>query len=170
MGLYRERTPAGDVWNWREQPSPWRAWREWVQTTDDEHYRLDLAENHLADSQRLVTVEMWRSSVDQSQLAAENAAKAALALLGPVGRTHDPAVLLHRAVAEARFPEPLVENAERLATAAERLGSHLHSLVTYGEEAARRTPWDIFGEGEAREFLALAEEAVRLAREIVEAS
>lgn len=170
LGLYREQTPAGHVWRWRNQPVPWRAWREWVQPTDDEHYRLDLAEKHLADAQRLLPLEMWRSSVDQSQMAAENAAKAALALLGPVGRTHDPAVLLHLAVTEGRFPEMLVERVERLATCAERLGSQLHSLVTYGEEAARRTPWDLFKEEQARELIALAEEAVRLARDIVEAS
>lgn len=40
----------------------------------------------------------WRSAMDNAQLAVENGAKAVLALIGPVGRTHNPAPLLRQAL------------------------------------------------------------------------
>lgn len=63
-------------------------------------------------------LELWRSCVDNSQLASENAAKAVLALIGPVSRTHNPAVLLLEALeggrARARKALELAEDAVRL--------------------------------------------------------
>jgi HEPN domain-containing protein len=57
-------------------------------------YRLRLAEGFLVEAQQDHDLRRWRSCVDNSQVATENAAKTALAVLGPVGRTHNPAVLL----------------------------------------------------------------------------
>jgi HEPN domain-containing protein len=167
-GLYREETPAGDMWTWRKPPAPWLAWRKRVHLTDGPQYRLSLAQTSLAEAQEDASIRRWRSCVDNSQLAAENAAKEVLALLGPIGRTHDPGALLHRALAEHRFPEALADKVERLAGCAERLGPEVHALVRYGDEAALRTPWEIFDEERARELLGAAEEAVRLASALVE--
>jgi HEPN domain-containing protein len=61
-------------------------------------YRLNLAEGFLLEAREDMGTKRWRSCVDNSQLAVENAAKAMLALLGPVGRVHHPAVLLQRAL------------------------------------------------------------------------
>ena len=38
----------------------------------------------------------------------------------------------------------------------------------YGDEETRQTPWELFDESRAKEALALAEEAVSLARQILE--
>lgn len=65
------------------------------------HYRLNLAWGFLAESGQDVQLKRWRSAVDNAQLAVENAAKAVLALLAPVGRTHNLAPLLREALAEA---------------------------------------------------------------------
>lgn len=51
-------------------------------------YRLKLAQGFLNEARQDVGLGRWRSAVDNAQLAVENAAKAVLALLGPVGRTH----------------------------------------------------------------------------------
>lgn len=168
-GLRRERTEAGDVWRWKREPSrPWAlqlgGWR--MEGTQGARYRLYLAELHLGAAQRLVGLEMWPTCVDNCQVVAENAAKAVLALLAPLGRTHDPGVQLHKALRESRFPEALRERVERLAQCAERLGSDVHTKVTYGDEERYITPWELFREPEGRTYLELAEEAFRLAREI----
>ncbi len=78
-------------------------------------YRLNLAEGFLVEAREDVKQKRWRSCVDNSQLAVENAAKVALALLGPVGRTHDPARLIRKLLEENRFPSALRGRAERLA-------------------------------------------------------
>lgn len=107
--------------------------------------------------------------MDNSQLAVENAAKAVLALLGPVGRTHNPAVLLRQALREDRFPRAIAAQVERIAEHAEMLGPDIHIESDYGDEAGRQTPWDLFDEADARQALARAEEAVLLARQLSQA-
>lgn len=72
-----------------------------MQVTDEARYRLRLAEGFLQEARQDIALQRWRSCVDNSQLAVENAAKAALAFLGPVGRTHNPATLLRQALADA---------------------------------------------------------------------
>ncbi|MDO8691181.1 MAG: HEPN domain-containing protein [Dehalococcoidia bacterium] len=136
---------------------------------EDARHRLRLAEGFLAEARQDVQLSRWRSCVDNSQLAAENAAKAPLAVLGPVGRTHAPAALLRRAIAADQFPQGARSGVERLAEVAEQLGWDVHMASDYGDEAARRTPWELFDESFARQALALAEEAVALARELAAA-
>ena len=58
----------------------------------DADYRVKVAAGFLGEARQDVTLARWRSAVDNAPLAVENAAKAVLALLGPVGRTHNPAV------------------------------------------------------------------------------
>src|SRR5437763_17086753 len=111
---------------------------------DEVGYRLRLADGYLQEARQDVALLRWRSCVDNSQLAAENAAKAALALLGPVGRTHEPGRLLRQELAAGRFPPALQAPVERLAECAELLGWDVHVQSDYGDEAARRTPWELF--------------------------
>ena len=54
----------------------------------DVQYRFRVAQGFLEESRQDVVLTRWRSAVDNAQLATENAAKAVLALVGPVGRTH----------------------------------------------------------------------------------
>lgn len=65
-----------------------------METSEEGRYRLRLAEGFLDEAREDKSLGRWRACVSGSQLAVENAAKAVLALLGPVGRTHNPAPLL----------------------------------------------------------------------------
>ncbi len=134
---------------------------------DQAHYRLRVAEGYLKEAQEDVGLRRWRSCVDNSQLAAEQAAKAVLGLLGPIGRTHTPFVFLRQALQESRFPEKSRTQVERLAECAELLGPEVHIKSDYGDEEMLLTPWELFDEGRAQQVLRLAEEAVRLARQII---
>jgi hypothetical protein len=80
----------------------------------------------------------------------ENAAKGVLALIGPVGRTHQPVPLLCKAIQKGFFPEPLSKRVLRLAELAEQLGLDVHIQTDYGDEAEGLTPWDLFGEADAQ--------------------
>ena len=134
--------------------------------TEEAGYRLRLAEGFLQEARQDMELNRWRSCVDNSQLAAENGAKVLLAMLGPLGRTHNPAFLLRNALLENRFPQDLVAQVERVAECAALLGPDVHIESDYGDEAAWRTPWELFEETDARQALGLAENAVRLAKEI----
>ncbi len=111
-----------------------------MRITEEARYRLRLAEGFLEEARQDLGLQRWRSCVDNSQLAVENAAKAVLASLGPVGRTHRPAPLLRQALAEQRFPEPLRALVERIAECAELLGPDIHASTDYGDEVGWRTP------------------------------
>ena len=139
-----------------------------MNAVEQARYRLRLAEGFLEEAQQDSSSSRWRSCVDNSQLAAEHAAKAALALLGPVGRTHKPFDFLRQALREDRFPEEVRRQAGRLAECAELLGPEVHVKSDYGDEEAQRTPWELFDEGRAKEALNLAVEAVALSKKIVE--
>ncbi len=91
-----------------------------------------------------------------------------LALIGPVGRTHDPGEILVEALEEGRFPQAIEAQVRRIAECAKSLGPDVHLESDYGDEANWRTPWEIFDEAKAGEFLELAEDAVRLTRQIIE--
>ena len=127
-----------------------------------------MADGFLEEARQDFDSQRWRSCVDNSQLAVENAAKSALALLGPLGRTHNPAVLLRQALDHGRFPEAVRPLLERVAECAELLGPDFHVKSDYGDEVGRRTPWELFDETDAQQALSLAEDAVRLAKQIVE--
>lgn len=104
--------------------------------------------------------------MDNAQLATENAAKAALALVGPVGRTHQPALLLRQAL--QMFSPSDQQSVERLSELAEMLGFDVHVQTDYGDEMEGFTPWELFNADDARSALAIAEEAVGLAQLIIE--
>ena len=137
-----------------------------MQTTEEIAYRLRLAEGFLAEAQQDMSLGRWRSCVDNSQLSVENAAKAALATLGPVGRTHDPAGLLRQGLADGRFSDAAMPAVADLAKQAELLGHDVHMETDYGSEHGWRTPWELFDEDDARQSLAIAESAVVLAQQV----
>ncbi len=138
-----------------------------MQVADEVRYRQRLAEGFLGEARQDVELKRWRSCIDNSQLAVENAAKAALALLGPVGRTHNPAVLLREALRDARFPREAASLVEQIAERAELLGPDIHVESDYGDETTWQTPWDLFDEADARDALRTAEEAVRLMQQLI---
>ena len=134
---------------------------------DEVGYRLRLATGFLTEARQDVALQRWRSSVDNSQLATENAAKAVLALPGPVGRTHNPAALLRGELAQGVFASVAQEQVRQLAYCAEQLGPEVHVQSDYGDEAGGRTPWELFAEDDARRALTIAEKAVSLAKQII---
>lgn len=134
---------------------------------DEVTYRMRLADGFLTEARQDLELNRWRSCVDNSQLAVENAAKAVLALLGPVGRTHNPAGLLRRALTDNQFPPESIAEVTQLAENAELLGHDVHMDTDYGSEADWRTPWELFGKSEAQQSIDIAENAVRLAGQIV---
>ena len=133
----------------------------------DAKYRFRVAQGFLEESRQDVSLTRWRSAVDSAQLATENAAKVVLALVGPVGRTHQPALLLRQAL--QIFSPSYQQYVERLSEQAEMLGFDVHVQTDYGDEMEGVTPWELFNEDDARSALAIAEEAVRLAQLIIEA-
>jgi len=76
---------------------------------DSALYRLRVAEGFLNEARQDMSLRRWRSVMDNAQLAVENAAKAVLALLGPVGRTHNPAPLLRQALRDGRLAISLLD-------------------------------------------------------------
>jgi HEPN domain-containing protein len=112
-------------------------------------YRLKLASGFLEEARQDISLKRWRSVMDNAQLAAENAAKAILALIGPVGRTHQLGPLLRDAMQQERFPKIQLEKVTRLAELAEFLGPDLHIQTDYGDEAGGLTPWELFDETDA---------------------
>ena len=137
---------------------------------DEVGYRLRLAAGFLAEARQDVSLQRWRSSVDNSQLATENAAKAVLALPGPVGRTHNPAALLREELARDVFAGVAEEQVRQLASYAEQLGPEIHVQSDYGDEAGGRTPWELFADDDARQALTIAEKAVSLAKQIIQSA
>jgi HEPN domain-containing protein len=131
-------------------------------------YRLKLAKGFLDEAHQDVDLRRWRSAVDNAQLSVENAAKAVLALLGPVGHTHNPAAVLLEALSQGSFPGENGERVRQLAEQAELLGSDVHIRTDYGDEPKGRSPWELFGEDDARQALATAERAAQLAEEITQ--
>ena len=129
-------------------------------------YRLRLVLGFLEEASQDFNLGRWRSCVDDSQIVTENAANAVLALLGPVGRTHNPSLLLREALAEGEFPGEISPRVERLAECAELLGPDIHVQSDYGDEAGGRTPWELFDQDSARQALGLAGEATELARQL----
>jgi HEPN domain-containing protein len=130
-------------------------------------YRLRLVLGFLEEARQDFNLGRWRSCVDNSQLATENAAKAVLALLGPVGRTHNPSLLLREALAEGEFSAEVSPQVERVAECAELLGPDIHVQSDYGDEAGGRTPWELFDRDTARQALNLAEEVAELSQQLL---
>jgi HEPN domain-containing protein len=138
-----------------------------MQGIDQVRYRLRLAEGFLSEASQDIGSQRWRSCIDNAQLAVENAAKVLLALLGPVGRTHNPAALLREVLDSGHYIEAVRPRVERVIECAELLGPDIHIQSDYGDEGGGRTPWELFDESDAQHALRLAEEAVMLAQEIV---
>ena len=131
----------------------------------DAEYRLEVARGFLGEARQDVGLERWRSAVDNAQLAVENAAKAVLALMGPVGRTHSPAIPLRQVLRDGVLPDQ--QSLQRLIELAELMGPDVHIQTDYGDEMGGLTPWELFDEEDAQQSLAMAEEAVELAAAVI---
>lgn len=131
-------------------------------------YRYKLAQGFLQELRQDIGLKRWRSAMDNAQLSIENAAKGVLAVVGPVGRTHNPAPLLRKLAAEDLLSRLPADKVTRLAEIAELLGPDVHIQIDYGDETETLTPWELFDEDDAQQALLLAEEAVTLLQAIAQ--
>jgi HEPN domain-containing protein len=134
--------------------------------TKEAWYRLKVAQGFLGEARQDIDLQRWRSTVDNAQLAVENSVKAVLALIGPVGRTHNPAPHLRRVLDNQLFTSHR-DKLERLVKHTEMMGPDIHIQTDYGDEVGGRTPWELFDESDAHQALTIADESVRLAEQII---
>lgn len=138
-----------------------------MDSKEEARYRLRLAEGYLREVEVLVGASQWRACVSSAQLAVENSAKAVLALVGPLTKSHDLSGLLLDAEDELGLTEESLRKLQRLAECARLLGFREHIMTDYGDELAYRTPWEIYDEERARRAFAIAREAYGIAGDLL---
>ena len=129
-------------------------------------YRLRLAELYLKDAESALERGDFRAVVASSQLSAENAAKAVIAVFRVPSWSHDPSPELREL--REQVPEAVRALLDELADIAEELAPE-HGRTTYGEPTRGLTPWDIYSEEDARRALERARRALANARVILKA-
>ena len=127
-------------------------------------YRVRLAQRYLLDGEDAYKRGDYRGVVASSQVVAENAAKAVIAIYRVPSWTYDPShELLELTTQMPRELEPLVLE---LAEIARSLAPE-HGRAVYGELSRGLTPWDIYSREDAESALNRARRAVELARIIL---
>jgi HEPN domain-containing protein len=134
---------------------------------ENANFRLRLAQGFLNEGLEDLALKRWRSAVDNGQLAVENAVKAVLGLVGPVGKTHHPALPLRQALNDELYPARFETQLRRLIELSEKLGFEVHVQTDYGDELEGQTPWDIFDKDDAQSAVEIANEAVELAQNLI---
>jgi HEPN domain-containing protein len=128
-------------------------------------YRLKLCLRYLERAEKFLRTGDYKESAEASQLSAENAAKAVIALKRLPSWSHDPSGELLEVAEE--LPEEKRAMARELAEIAHELAPE-HGIATYGRPVEGLTPWDIYDKERALEMLRKARRAVELARQILE--
>jgi HEPN domain-containing protein len=131
----------------------------------ESNYRVELARRHLQEAEDSFERDQYRRTVESSQLSAENAAKAVIALYRVPTWAHDPSKDLEEV--SKNMDEDFRETALQLSEVARELAPE-HGRVTYGDPVRRVTPWELYGRQEAREALRNAREAVGLMDQLLE--
>ena len=138
-----------------------------MKAREEVSYRLALADGFLAEAEQDITLERWRSCVDNAQLAVENTGKAVLGLFGVPPKTHDPAREIAAILRKKNLSEAVQDILRRLLPDLLTLGSTEHFLTDYGDEATYTLPWDLFTKDSANEALESARRSVDAAKEAV---
>jgi HEPN domain-containing protein len=133
----------------------------------DTEFRLKLSAGFLKEAEEDMRLSRWRSCVDNAQMAAENAAKAVIAMRGPVPKVHQLHKALSRLSKNVRL-SGLSKDFTALSEITEKLGFEEHIRTDYGDESQYRTPWEIFDRESAEEALSLARRAHDIAGRIIE--
>jgi len=132
-----------------------------INPTSEIGYRLKLAERYLMEAEDAYGRGDFRGTVSSSQLAAENAAKAVIAVYRIPSWSHDPSHELREIASQ--IPQNLKPQLEELAEIAGLLAPE-HGRAVYGEPTKGLTPWEIYTENDAELALQRAKRAVELAR------
>jgi len=133
----------------------------------DSQFRLELAAGFLREAEQDLGLSRWRSCVDNAQMAIENAAKAVVAMRGPVPKTHQIEKALSRLDKDPLLKSLRTEIAT-LGEIARKLGFEEHIRTDYGDETHYRTPWELFDQESAEEAVSLARRAHDTAQRIIE--
>jgi HEPN domain-containing protein len=104
-------------------------------------YRIRLAKRYLRDAEEAFLRGDYRNIVASSQLAAENAAKAIIAVYRIPSWSHDPSNELRELL--TNMPMNIRSFVEELAEITESLAPE-YGRATYGEPLQGLTPWEIY--------------------------
>jgi HEPN domain-containing protein len=138
-----------------------------VNFREDAEYRKRLAAGFLDEARHNFEHQLWRSCVDNAQIAIENSCKMIIAALEPVEKYHNPARQLKRLLKKDRLSKAFSLQAEQVAAIAERFGAEEHFMTDYGDETTHTDPWSLFDEDDAREALDMAQKCFKSANEIL---
>jgi HEPN domain-containing protein len=136
-----------------------------IDPSSEVNYGFKLCLKYLEKAEKFLRTGDYKESAEASQLSAENAAKAVIALRRLPSWSHDPSGELLEVAEELPAEEKAL--ARELAEIAHELASK-HGIATYGKPVEGLTPWDIYDEGRASEMLEKARRAAELAKQIVE--
>lgn len=133
----------------------------------DTEFRLELAAGFLREAEEDIQLSRWRSCVDNAQMAVENAAKAIIAMRGPVPRIHKISGALSKMLKDPQL-KSVSKDLAALREITEKLGFEEHIRTDYGDESQYRTPWELFDRESAEEAASLARRAHDTALRIIE--
>ncbi len=134
----------------------------------DSAYRLRLSEGFLKESEEDFKLSRWRSCVDNSQMSVEKGAKAIIAAVSPVEKTHNPSDQIRRLLKNGNLDASLVAVIEEALPLFDKLGFETHLLSDYGDESAGVDPWEIFDVKDAEDALKLGRKCFDEAKEVYE--
>jgi HEPN domain-containing protein len=138
-----------------------------LNTPDAVTYRLALAKGFLTEAEEDMTLERWRSCVDNAQLAVENAGKTVLSLFGVIPKTHDPARQIAILLQNQSLSQEVQQKMQQMLPDLLALGSSEHFLTDYGDETTYTLPWDLFTKVSATDALEAARRSFVLAQAVV---
>ena len=128
-------------------------------------YRAQLAHEYLEDAENGLRANDFKGCVQNSQLAAENAAKAVVATRRTPSWGHDPSPELLEVARELDSQQEA--KAKRLAELSSRLAPE-HGRATYGEPERFVTPRMLYDLKAAEKAIAVAREAISIMNEMIE--
>ena len=138
-----------------------------MNATDDVAYRLALAKGFLNEAEQDMGLGRWRSCVDNSQLAVENAGKTALSLFGVAPKSHDPARQVTAILQRESLPEEISSTLKQMLPDLVALGEREHILTDYGDEETYTLPWDLFTRQSAETALQTAQQCVQTVQQLL---
>jgi len=131
-----------------------------IDPKEEVDYRIKLAKQYLKSAEEAFNRKDYRATVAESQLAAENSAKAVIAFFRVPSWSHNPALELKELL--NNIPQSVKHLMEELASIAEVLASE-YGRAIYGEPAKALTPWEIYNEDDANSALRYAKKAFEYA-------
>lgn len=129
-------------------------------------YRIRLAEGFLKEAADDYAGKRWRSCVDNCQLSVENSAKAIAGCFGPIGKGHEPTVILTQVI-EGNKEEGIRDIIQKGWPFFEAIGFQQHILSDYGDEESLILPWELFKEEDAGKAVEAATGAIGVLRQVV---